>query len=170
MRLCCPEQVMGLLSKNNLLFILCCICLESSSAASAIDTITSSQSIKDPDYIISNGSSFKLGLFSPVNSTNRSLRIWYNNIFVFTVVWVANRDKPWFFWGSYYICGRTSSATKRTKGGNLVSQCYNLCSQFNCLAFVFREPCLATKNYRDNHMAEFPTSLWYTLVHAKNEY
>uniref|UniRef100_A0A7N2LUV0 Bulb-type lectin domain-containing protein n=1 Tax=Quercus lobata TaxID=97700 RepID=A0A7N2LUV0_QUELO len=60
----------------------------------AIDTIISPQSIKDPDYIISNGSAFKLGFFSPVNSTNRYLGIWYNRISVFTVVWVANRQKP----------------------------------------------------------------------------
>ncbi|XP_050288926.1 G-type lectin S-receptor-like serine/threonine-protein kinase At1g11300 isoform X1 [Quercus robur] len=44
--------------------------------------------------MISNGSVFKLGFFSPVNSTNRYLGIWYNNISAFTVVWVANRQKP----------------------------------------------------------------------------
>ncbi|KAL0012646.1 hypothetical protein SO802_007754 [Lithocarpus litseifolius] len=63
-------------------------------AGVARDTITSPQSITDPDYIISNGSTFKLGFFSPVNSTNRYLGIWYNRISVFTVVWVANREKP----------------------------------------------------------------------------
>nr|POE96171.1 g-type lectin s-receptor-like serine/threonine-protein kinase sd1-13 [Quercus suber] len=61
---------------------------------SATDTITSFQPISDPGYIISNGSSFRLGFFSPVDSTSRYLGIWYNNISVTTVVWVANRDKP----------------------------------------------------------------------------
>uniref|UniRef100_A0A7N2LTZ4 Uncharacterized protein n=1 Tax=Quercus lobata TaxID=97700 RepID=A0A7N2LTZ4_QUELO len=60
----------------------------------AIDIIRSPQSLKDPEYIISNGSTFRLGFFSLVNSTNRYLGIWYNNISVFTVVWVANRQKP----------------------------------------------------------------------------
>jgi hypothetical protein len=78
-------------SMSVLLVLLCCFCLES---GFAIDTLTSSQSIKDPNYIISNGSVFKLGFFSPVNSTNRYLGIWYNNISMFTVVWVANREKP----------------------------------------------------------------------------
>ena len=84
---------MGLVRKNNLLFvfILCCICLESDSAT---DTITSFQPISDPGYIISNRSSFRLGFFSPVDSTSRYLGIWYNNISVTNVVWVANRDKP----------------------------------------------------------------------------
>ena len=71
--------------------VFCCLCLN---LGLAIDTIISPQSIKDPDYIISNGSVFKLGFFSPVNSTNRYLGIWYNRISVFTVVWVANRQKP----------------------------------------------------------------------------
>ncbi|KAM4102870.1 hypothetical protein ACJW30_06G035300 [Castanea mollissima] len=84
---------MGFLSKSNLLFVLCCLCLN---FGVAVDTIRSSQSIKDTnsDCIISNGSAFKLGFFSPVNSTNRYLGIWYNRISVFTVVWVANRVKP----------------------------------------------------------------------------
>ena len=46
------------------------------------------------EYLISTGSVFKLGFFSPENSTNRYLGIWYNKISVFTVIWVANREKP----------------------------------------------------------------------------
>uniref|UniRef100_A0A7N2LN04 Receptor-like serine/threonine-protein kinase n=1 Tax=Quercus lobata TaxID=97700 RepID=A0A7N2LN04_QUELO len=81
------------LSKINLLLlpVLCCFCLN---LTAAIDTIRSSQSINDSGYIISKGSVFKLGFFSPENSTNRYLGIWYNNISVFTVIWVANREKP----------------------------------------------------------------------------
>ncbi|XP_065616234.1 G-type lectin S-receptor-like serine/threonine-protein kinase SD1-13 isoform X1 [Quercus suber] len=82
---------MELLSKMNFLSVFCCLCLN---LGVARDTIISPQSIRDPDYIISNGSAFKLGFFSPVNSTNRYLGIWYNRISVFTVVWVANRQKP----------------------------------------------------------------------------
>ncbi|XP_075666935.1 G-type lectin S-receptor-like serine/threonine-protein kinase SD1-13 [Castanea sativa] len=84
---------MGLLSKTNLLLlpVLCCFCLN---LTVAIDAIRSSQSINDSEYIISKGSVFKLGFFSPENSTNRYLGIWYNNISVFTVIWVANREKP----------------------------------------------------------------------------
>ena len=44
--------------------------------------------------IISNGSAFKLGFFSPVNSTSRYLGIWYNNVSVCTVIWVSIREKP----------------------------------------------------------------------------
>nr|XP_023926113.1 G-type lectin S-receptor-like serine/threonine-protein kinase At1g11330 [Quercus suber] len=85
---------MGFLSKRSLLSVFCCFCLN---LGVALDTIRSSQSIKDPDFIISRGSSFRMGFFSPVNSTNRYLGIWYNKISVvtyFSVVWVANRDRP----------------------------------------------------------------------------
>ncbi|KAL4628480.1 hypothetical protein ACB092_05G241600 [Castanea dentata] len=74
-----------------LLVLLCCFCLDSGSAT---DTITSLQPIKDSDYIISNGSAFKLGFFIPVSSTNRYLGIWYNKKSVLPAQWVANREKP----------------------------------------------------------------------------
>nr|XP_023917802.1 G-type lectin S-receptor-like serine/threonine-protein kinase At1g11330 [Quercus suber] len=78
-------------SMSVFIVLLCCVCLE---FGSATDTMTASQPIKDPDYITSNGSAFNLGFFSPENSTNRYVGIWYNNISVFTVVWVANRQRP----------------------------------------------------------------------------
>ena len=78
-------------SMSVLVLLLCCLCLDS---GSALDTITSFQPIRDSDYIISNGSAFKLGFFSPVNSTNRYLGIWYNKKSVLPAQWVANREKP----------------------------------------------------------------------------
>ena len=61
---------------------------------SAIDTITSTQFIQDPETIVSNGSAFKLGFFSPTDSTKRYLGIWYSTPSLSTVIWVANRDNP----------------------------------------------------------------------------
>ncbi|KAJ7968435.1 G-type lectin S-receptor-like Serine/Threonine-kinase [Quillaja saponaria] len=58
----------------------------------AIDTITSSQFIKDPETINSKNSRFTLGFFSPENSTNRYVGIWYFS--ESTVIWVANRNNP----------------------------------------------------------------------------
>ena len=40
--------------------------------------------------LVSKDGSFVLGFFTPSKSTNRYLGIWYNNIPVTTVVWVAN--------------------------------------------------------------------------------
>ncbi|XP_059651168.1 G-type lectin S-receptor-like serine/threonine-protein kinase At1g11330 [Cornus florida] len=76
-----------------LLLIFYCSCTIEFSTA--IDTITSTQLINDPEAIVSNGTAtFKLGFFSPVNSTNRYVGIWYNHISAKAVVWVANREKP----------------------------------------------------------------------------
>ncbi|GFY91776.1 S-locus lectin protein kinase family protein [Actinidia rufa] len=60
----------------------------------AIDTITPSQPITDLQSITSSNKTFRLGFFSPENTTNRYVGIWYNNIPGRTVVWVANRNRP----------------------------------------------------------------------------
>ncbi|XP_038895670.1 G-type lectin S-receptor-like serine/threonine-protein kinase At1g11300 isoform X1 [Benincasa hispida] len=76
------------------------------------DTITSKKFIKDPASIISNGSSFRLGFFTPLNSTGRYVGIWFNHISSSqTIVWVANRDKP---------LNNTSGIFTIYKDGNLV--------------------------------------------------
>ncbi|TYI95950.1 hypothetical protein E1A91_D01G035000v1 [Gossypium mustelinum] len=62
--------------------------------ATALDTITPSKSIKDPDVIISQNGVFRLGFFSLANSNNRYVGILYHQIPVQTVVWVANRNRP----------------------------------------------------------------------------
>ncbi|KAE8686263.1 G-type lectin S-receptor-like serine/threonine-protein kinase [Hibiscus syriacus] len=58
------------------------------------DTITQHQFIKDnnDEVIVSGGKIFALGFFSPGNSSNRYVGIWYYLIPGKTVVWVANRD------------------------------------------------------------------------------
>ncbi|KAL1537440.1 non-specific serine/threonine protein kinase [Salvia divinorum] len=59
------------------------------------DTINSSSSgiIRDGDTIVSRSNKFKLGFFSPPNTTHRYLGISYT-LPEQTVIWVANRDTP----------------------------------------------------------------------------
>ncbi|CAL2254320.1 unnamed protein product [Prunus armeniaca] len=59
-----------------------------------IDNIRPSQSIRDGTTLASRGGSFELSFFSPGSSKNRYLGIWYKNIPIRTVVWVANRCNP----------------------------------------------------------------------------
>ncbi|XP_027355241.1 uncharacterized protein LOC113865077 [Abrus precatorius] len=60
----------------------------------AIDSINMFQSMSDGQTLVSKGGKFELGLFSPNNSTKRYLGIWYKNIPIQTVVWVANGANP----------------------------------------------------------------------------
>ncbi|XP_060191131.1 G-type lectin S-receptor-like serine/threonine-protein kinase At4g27290 isoform X1 [Lycium barbarum] len=61
----------------------------------ATDTITTTQFLRDGDANISStGGTFEMGFFSPDNSENRYVGMWYKNISVQTVVWVANREAP----------------------------------------------------------------------------
>ncbi|KAL0362744.1 UNVERIFIED_CONTAM: G-type lectin S-receptor-like serine/threonine-protein kinase [Sesamum calycinum] len=60
----------------------------------ATDTINTTHIIRDGDTMVSSGGMFELGFFSPGNSRNRYVGIWFKNITVRTVVWVANREIP----------------------------------------------------------------------------
>ncbi|CDP04303.1 unnamed protein product [Coffea canephora] len=70
------------------LVLACCL-----TVCTAIDTITIGRPVQDNETIVSSGQTFKLGFFSPANTTNRYVGIMYN-IPGTTVIWVANRDKP----------------------------------------------------------------------------
>lgn len=60
----------------------------------SIDSISANQTIRDGETIVSDGENFEMGFFSPGNSRNRYLGIWYKKISNQTVVWVANRETP----------------------------------------------------------------------------
>ncbi|KAL7249457.1 hypothetical protein ACSBR1_011618 [Camellia fascicularis] len=83
------DSITNLLLSSFLCSILVC-------STTAVNTISTTQSIKDGDTIVSIGGSFALGFFSPGSSKNRYIGIWYNKISndSRTVVWVANRETP----------------------------------------------------------------------------
>ncbi|KAK1356118.1 Receptor-like serine/threonine-protein kinase [Heracleum sosnowskyi] len=56
--------------------------------------ITPDKPLRDGQVLVSAGENFKLGFFSPNNSTRRYVGIWYNKVSIQTVVWVGNRDHP----------------------------------------------------------------------------
>ncbi|KAF5794680.1 putative protein kinase RLK-Pelle-DLSV family [Helianthus annuus] len=77
---------------THVFFIIVFILLQSDCVA--LDIISANQVIKYGKTIISSGSMFELGFFSPGNSKNQYLGIWYKKISTGTVVWVANRETP----------------------------------------------------------------------------
>ncbi|XP_062086964.1 G-type lectin S-receptor-like serine/threonine-protein kinase At1g61550 [Humulus lupulus] len=66
----------------------------SSKCFSAIYNITSSRALSQGQTLVSSNQIFELGFFSPNNSANKYVGIWYKQILPLTVVWVANRDNP----------------------------------------------------------------------------
>ncbi|KAJ0733713.1 putative protein kinase RLK-Pelle-DLSV family [Helianthus annuus] len=60
----------------------------------AADTISANQIVRYNETIVSPNETFELGFFSPPNSTNYYVGIWYKKISTGTVVWVANRNTP----------------------------------------------------------------------------
>ncbi|KAF8032090.1 hypothetical protein BT93_D1106 [Corymbia citriodora subsp. variegata] len=60
----------------------------------ASDSILTGQNITDGQTIISASGNFELGFFSPGNSKNRYVGIWYKKISARRVVWIANRENP----------------------------------------------------------------------------
>ncbi|KAL5714080.1 hypothetical protein ACHQM5_016089 [Ranunculus cassubicifolius] len=81
--------------------------------SSATDSIFAGQSLTFNNSLISKGGTFKLGFFSPGNSSKYYIGIWYNQISLRnrTYVWVANRNTP---------VSDPSSELKLLDDGNLV--------------------------------------------------
>ncbi|PON85822.1 S-locus glycoprotein [Trema orientale] len=59
-----------------------------------IYNITSSQALSQGQSLVSSSQNFELGFFSPNNSANQYVGMWYKGISPRTVVWVANRENP----------------------------------------------------------------------------
>ncbi|GFQ07560.1 g-type lectin s-receptor-like serine/threonine-protein kinase at1g11330 [Phtheirospermum japonicum] len=86
------------------------LCFSSHGFCLDTDTITSNLTIRDPDFVVSSGQVFKLGFFTPQNTTNRYLAIYYN-VSENSTVWLANRDSP---------LTDTSGTVTISEDGNLV--------------------------------------------------
>ncbi|CAL5406529.1 unnamed protein product [Camellia sinensis] len=83
-----------------------------SKGSDGTNTIYAGQSLSGNQTITSKGGSFELGVFTPGNSQNYYIGIWYKKLPIKTVVWVANRIQP--------ISNPSSSQLKLLKDGNLV--------------------------------------------------
>ncbi|OAY26071.1 hypothetical protein MANES_16G019100v8 [Manihot esculenta] len=62
--------------------------------ALSADTLLASQSLSGNQKLLSSSQIFELGFFTPGNSNNWYVGIWYRDIPNRTYVWVANRDNP----------------------------------------------------------------------------
>ncbi|KAL5546957.1 hypothetical protein UlMin_006644 [Ulmus minor] len=74
--------------------LLCSFLFQFSYVNAEIYNITSSQTLSQGKTLISSNQVFELGFFSPNNSTNQYVGIWYKGVSPLTVLWVANRKNP----------------------------------------------------------------------------
>ncbi|XP_065877257.1 G-type lectin S-receptor-like serine/threonine-protein kinase RKS1 isoform X2 [Euphorbia lathyris] len=63
-------------------------------SSGSIDIITTDQSFKQGDFLVSKNNKFAFGFFAPVSSNYRYLGIWFHKVSEPSVVWVANRNHP----------------------------------------------------------------------------
>ncbi|KAL8460298.1 hypothetical protein ACS0TY_032008 [Phlomoides rotata] len=101
---------MAQLFLQQLIFLLIISLLPRSCFSLETDTISSGLVIKDPDSIVSKKHKFELGFFTPENTTNRYLGIFYA-FSQETVVWVANSET---------LLKDSSSTVTISKDGDLV--------------------------------------------------
>ncbi|KAK4491988.1 hypothetical protein RD792_002773 [Penstemon davidsonii] len=85
MDISCDQGIIFFLIVSSLIF---------HSIPASTDTINSTQRISDGETLVSSGGTFELGFFSPGNSTNRYVGMWYRNLTGTIIVWVANREVP----------------------------------------------------------------------------
>ncbi|KAL1537428.1 G-type lectin S-receptor-like serine/threonine-protein kinase isoform X1 [Salvia divinorum] len=78
----------------------------------AIDSIAPNQTLSNNTTLVSPNGDFELGFFSPRNSTNRYVGIWFKKVSLQTVVWVANKNRP--------IAASSAAALSLTSSGNIV--------------------------------------------------
>jgi len=100
-------------SKPWLLFVLLLILSYCTACFSvAGDTLSAGLSLSGNDTLLSNGSKFELGFFSPGSSSKIYLGIWYKNFDEKNPVWVANRENP--------LSDRSSLRLNLSEDGNLL--------------------------------------------------
>ncbi|KAK9156054.1 hypothetical protein Sjap_003534 [Stephania japonica] len=89
-----------------------------STATSAGDTMFAGQSLTASQTLVSKEGRFELGFFTPGNSQNYYIGIWYKQVALVqkkkTIIWVANRNKP------ISITDLSSSEFKLLGNGHLV--------------------------------------------------
>ncbi|XP_072987541.1 G-type lectin S-receptor-like serine/threonine-protein kinase At4g27290 [Typha latifolia] len=84
----------ALIASPFLLFYLISALCSPPTAGGDTHILTPTQPLTDGETLVSAGGSFAIGFFSPVNSTKRYVGIWYHDVSIQTVVWVANRQTP----------------------------------------------------------------------------
>ncbi|KAA8523805.1 hypothetical protein F0562_010228 [Nyssa sinensis] len=127
--------------------------------STAIDTIMATKSIRDGETIVSAGGSFELGFFSPGNSRNRYVGIWYK-ISTTTVVWVANRETPLLDSSGAFKVTNQGILTILNGNGSIIWSSNSTRSAQNPVAVLLNSGNLVVGDGNDNNPDNF---LWQSF-------
>ncbi|KAA8523796.1 hypothetical protein F0562_010219 [Nyssa sinensis] len=123
------------------------------------NTITATQSIRDGETIVSAGGSFELGFFSPGNSKNRYVGIWYK-ISTTTVVWVANRESPLLESSGVLKVTNQGILTILNGNGSIIWSSNSTRAAQNPVAVLLNSGNLVVRDGNDNNRENF---LWQSF-------
>ena len=130
------------------------------------DTITRSQSLPDGSTLISNDGTFELGFFSLGSSTNRYVGIWYKNIPVRTIVWVANRDNPAKDNSNKLIISKEGNLVLLSKNQTLIWSTNTTTKTLNPIVQLLGTGNLILRNGNDHNSEE--NFLWQSFDYPSN--
>ena len=108
------------------------------------DAILQGQSISTSQTIISAAGIFELGFFTPGNSTNYYVGIWYKKVTIRTVVWVANRD--YSFQNPSVVFTLSTDGNLEISDGNLFYKLTRISSNGNTSATLLDSGNLVLRN------------------------
>ncbi|XP_057458966.1 G-type lectin S-receptor-like serine/threonine-protein kinase At4g27290 isoform X2 [Lotus japonicus] len=132
----------------------------------ATDTITNLDSLPDDGTtLVSNDGTFELGFFNPGSSSNRYVGIWYKNIQVRTVVWVANRDNPIKDNSSKLIISQDGNLVLLNKNNSILWSTNTTAKAASPVAQPLDTGNLIVRDEKDNNSNNEESFLWQSFDH-----
>ncbi|XP_059292828.1 G-type lectin S-receptor-like serine/threonine-protein kinase B120 [Lycium ferocissimum] len=148
------------------LFVLSCF----SSFCLAGDRFTLGETLKDGDNITSKEGKFVLGFFSPTTgSSKRYLGIWYADIKVKTVIWVANRNKPVHDKNGTFLIDKIGNLVVKNGHGDLLWSSNVSVETRNSTACIMDDGNLVIRN-NDRDATRLNSALWESFLHPTDTF
>lgn len=160
----CPCRAIAGGAINSLLLVILLGGASFPAPSLAADTLVKGQSIATNGSLISGGGGFKLGFFTRGSPGGYYLGIWYNNISVQTVVWVANRESPADAAGLLRL-GNNGRLEVVDGGGEVLWSSNSTIDSTNCTAQIGNDGNLILKSGNSQKSA-----LWQSFDHPADTF
>ncbi|XP_021749907.1 G-type lectin S-receptor-like serine/threonine-protein kinase At4g27290 [Chenopodium quinoa] len=126
----------------------------------ARDTLTTTQSIRDGETLVSSGGTFELGFFTPGSTERKYIGIWFKNVPDQTVVWVANRESPLLNSSGVFRFTNNSLLVLMNNTGSVIWSTNSSRSVLNPIAQLLDSGNFVVRDQTDNNPDNF---LWQSF-------